>query len=423
MPAHASHTPTFLFAGGGSGGHIYPGLAIAEQLLALAPASDPPRILFLVSDRAIDRQVLEKFPYPFEISPAKPLSVRPRGLIRFLANWGKSVRLARGIIREHTTHGPVHLVAMGGFVAAPAVQAARVERVPITMVNLDAVPGKANRWMARRLRPTDHIFTAARLAPHCTHTHWQEVPPIVRAGSRANIAQTEARTRLGLSADRPVLMITGGSQGIRTINTFALAFAESPDGGRLLRDGGWQIIHQTGKGDDARIAEAYKGAGVRVLREGGGDSTGLIGVVDPTSATAQGTATTPTAVVQPFVDHMNLWYAAADLVLGTAGAGNVAEVWANTTPALLMPYPYHKDQHQKFNALALEQCGGVVVARDHIEPAENLGHVGPLLTTLMTDPVRLKAMRTALQTLGPADGAQRIAAALLASGAQTRGSR
>lgn len=375
---------TFLFAGGGSGGHIYPGIAIAEQLVALAttPPGHTPRIAFIVSDRAIDRQVLEKFPYSFTASPAKPLSVRPRGLFRFLANWGKAVRQAREQIREHASHGPVHLVAMGGFVAAPAVQAARVERIPITMVNLDAVPGKANRWMAGRLRSTDQVFTAARLAPHCPHPTWCEIPPIVRSGSRATMTQAEARTRLELAPDRPVLMITGGSQGIRTINGFALEFAESEAGANTLRDGGWQILHQTGRGDEARVAERYRTAGIAVH-------------------------------VQPFVDHMNLWYAAADLILGTAGAGNVAEVWANGVPALLMPYPYHKDQHQKFNALAIEQCGGAIIARDQIDPRTNLREVGPMLTKLLTDAAKRDAMRHALGTLGPADGAERIARALL----------
>ena len=375
-----SISTTFLFAGGGSGGHIYPGLAIAEQLLALAPA--PPTIAFIVSDRVIDRSILEKHPYPFTASPAKPLSARPRGLIRFLANWGNAVRHTRSQIREHAARGPVHLVAMGGFVAAPAVQAARAERIPITMVNLDAVPGKANRWMARRVRASDQVFTAARLAPHCPQPTWREVPPIVRAGSRATMTSEDARRTLGLLPDRPVLMITGGSQGIRTINGFALAFAESADGARLLREGGWQIIHQTGRGDEGRVAERYQAAGT-------------------------------TALVQPFVDHMNLWYAAADLVLGTAGAGNVAEVWANGVPALLMPYPYHKDQHQKFNALAIEQCGGAIIARDHIDPQANLREVGPVLAGLLGDAEKRAVMRRALGTLGPADGAERIARTLL----------
>ena len=150
----------------------------------------------------------------------------------------------------------------------------------------------------------------------------------------------------------------------------------------MLIDGRWQILHQTGRDEDVAIARAYRDAGLN-------------------------------ARVQAFVETMGLWWGAADLCVGTAGAGNVAEIWSSKTPALLLPYPYHKDQHQKFNALALEAVGGAVIATDRIDEGENLRHVGPVLAGLVSDAGKRETMRDRLASLGPADGARRIARALL----------
>lgn len=380
----STSTPAFLFAGGGSGGHIYPGLAILGELRSLGAATI--QASFLVSDRAIDAQIMTKEGEAFAASPARPVIMRPAGLVRFLRSWGPAVKHARGRLRElKAAHGSVHLVATGGFVAAPAVRAAALEGVPVTMVNLDAVPGKANRWIARRVAGMGgrgRIYTAAPVADASIARGWTVVPPIVRAGSVPVGDRAECRRRLGLDPERPVLMVTGGSQGIRTINGFVRAFATSEPGRGMLLGGGWQILHQTGRGEDGAIETAYRAAGVD-------------------------------ARVQAFVDTMGLWWGAADLCVGTAGAGNVAEIWSSKTPALLLPYPYHRDQHQKFNAAALEAVGGAVIATDRIDAGENLREVGPVLAGLVSDAGKRESMRDRLASLGPADGARRIARALL----------
>lgn len=372
-------TTTFIFAGGGSGGHIYPGLAVADELRRLAQPGCDVRCIFLCSDRALDAEILSRSGYPFVRSPARPIIMRPRGLVRFLAGWGRSVRESRALIREHSAHGIIHLVAMGGFVAAPAVQAARAEHAPVTMVNLDAIPGKANRWIARRV---PRVITAASVPERFSGPHWTQVPPIVRAASRPRADQPACRAALGLDPHRPVLMITGGSQGIRTVNAFVTAFGSSEHGQKTLRDGRWQVIHQTGKNEDEKAALAWRTAGIDAL-------------------------------VQPFTDRMGDWWGAADLAVCTAGAGNVAEIWQSKTPAMLLPYPYHRDQHQKFNAAALQARGGVTVVTDHIDAAANVRENGPELQALLADPARRAQMREGLASLGPADGAERIARTLL----------
>lgn len=380
---------TYILAGGGSGGHIYPGLAIAAELNRLGGLQHRSvQTLMVCSDRTIDNQILTKAGAKFVAAPAKPIIVRPRGILRFMRSWGPSVRLGRRLIAESQASGhggsdsPVVLVAMGGFVAAPLAQAARAERIPTAMVNLDAVPGKANRWIARRLHGRGPIFTAARVADRSLASDWTEVPPIVRPGATRLGTVDDCRRRLGLNPSRPVLMVTGGSQGVRTINRFVAAFARSPEGAAALKAGNWMVLHQTGKNEDAEAAEAFHTAGIE-------------------------------ARVQPFVDSMGDWWGAADLVIATAGAGNVAEVWSSKTPALFMPYPYHKDQHQRFNAQALLDTGGAAVCRDHIDPDVNLREVGPVLRELLSSPAKRESMRAALAKLGPADGATRIAEQLL----------
>jgi UDP-N-acetylglucosamine--N-acetylmuramyl-(pentapeptide) pyrophosphoryl-undecaprenol N-acetylglucosamine transferase len=377
----------FIFAGGGSGGHIYPGLAIAEELRRLStnPNPNPPGPLFVVSDRALDAKIMKDAGYPFERSPARPMIVRPKGLVRFAFGWFAAKSQARYILRiaqDWPAADDVHIVAMGGFVAAPFVRVAKRLGLPVTMVNLDAVPGKANKYIARH---ADRIFTAARVPPeHRAGREWIEVPPIVRAAARATKSRDECRRALALDPARPVLMITGGSQGLASLNNFAAAFAASPAGQRSLRQHHWQVLHQTGTKFEAAVRAAYQSANID-------------------------------ATVVPFTDQMALWYGASDLALCTAGAGNIAEIWMNKVPALLLPYPHHKDEHQKFNAAPLSDADGAVIGKDLIEAAANLRQNGPALESLLSDGSRRATMRVNLEKLGPADGATRIARALLDS--------
>ncbi|MBC7836051.1 MAG: UDP-N-acetylglucosamine--N-acetylmuramyl-(pentapeptide) pyrophosphoryl-undecaprenol N-acetylglucosamine transferase [Phycisphaerales bacterium] len=370
-------TSTYLFAGGGTGGHIFPGLAIAESLESLAAAQGGHILcLFLCSNRPLDARILAPYNRPFHILPAAPLSVRPRALVRFAAAWGPSIRATRALIRAARTSGPVHMVAMGGFVAAPAVQAARAEHIPITLANLDAVPGKANRWIARHAHT---VFTALPVSATYAET-WTTVPPIVRAAARATSSKSACRAALGLSPDRSTLMVTGGSQGARTINRLLFDLAPSP----ALR--GWQVLHQCGNTDGSSPS-------IDDLR------------------TAYAAASIP-SVVAPFVTTMSDWWGAADLAISRSGAGSVGEAWANQVPALFLPYPYHRDQHQKFNAAPLVSAGAGLLTEDCIDPAANLASIGPLLAGLLTNPDTLASMTTAYASLDPADGARRIADSL-----------
>jgi UDP-N-acetylglucosamine--N-acetylmuramyl-(pentapeptide) pyrophosphoryl-undecaprenol N-acetylglucosamine transferase len=146
---------------------------------------------------------------------------------------------------------------------------------------------------------------------------------------------------------------------------------------------GWQVLHQCGAGDEEFLREAYAAAGVP-------------------------------AVVKAFLPGMGDAWRAADLAVSRCGAGAVGEVWASGTPSVFLPYPYHRDQHQKWNAQPLVETGGAVLVDDKIEPGATCAGLSPVLTRLLGDAQARQSMRHALGRLGPADGAERVARLIVA---------
>lgn len=349
-----------VFAGGGSGGHIFPGLAVAEQLALRDP---PAKICFLRSDRAIDRQILETAAVTHTPSPAAPLSLRPSGLVRFARAWPRAVAHARSLLSELGADGQrVVLVSVGGFVAAPAVQAARHANVPVVMLNLDAVPGKANRWIARHAA---RVLTTVPL----DNAAWQPIPPIVRREALAPHDPRECRRLLGLDPGRPTLFVTGASQGAGTINEFMQAFVDRHADAVVHL--GWQVLHQAG--GSARIDElqaAYDRAGV------------------------------PAKVVA-FVDQMGLAWGAATASIARAAAGTVGEVVVNRVPTLFLPYPFHRDNHQRKNAEPLVRNGAACLATDRAYPQSTLAEAGPLVLGLLQGEPTRRAIIDRLSAIAP----------------------
>lgn len=387
-----------IFAGGGTGGHIFPAVAVLERLRETQPDL---RALFLCSTRDIDARILGALPArhwndgchwsasalrgcpvpdrndadapptAYLPIPAAPLAFSLRGLTRFAWKWGGAVRAARAALQQMKADcADLRILATGGFVAAPVAQAARVERIPLILLNQDAPPGKANRWIARRAA---RVLTTADAG----RPDWEPIPPVVRRAALAPADAPTCRQRLGLDPRRPTLFITGASQGSRSVNEFAAAFAAAHDADLS----GWQAVHQTGAEDSAPWRRAWEEAHVP-------------------------------AVVEPFFDEMGLCWGAADLAVSRAGAGSVAEAWANRVPTLFLPYPYHRDQHQRFNAEPLERAGGAAIERDLIEPHANLRTAGSRLRALLAEEHTCARMRAALAALGPVDGAERLARVL-----------
>jgi UDP-N-acetylglucosamine--N-acetylmuramyl-(pentapeptide) pyrophosphoryl-undecaprenol N-acetylglucosamine transferase len=365
---------SYFFAGGGTGGHIFPGMAVAEELVAQGPDAGEANISFIVSNRPGDARIMAATSYASIVTDAAPFGVRPRALLRFLRGWGRCVKQVRGLLRERRARGDkVILISMGGFVAAPAAAAAHKEGVPVLLINLDAVPGKANLLMARRAR---RILTTTPV----DRPGWEQIRPIVRSAARAPGDARVCRQLLGLDPNSPTLLVTGASLGAKSINEFMGAFVATH--GDYLRAQGWQVMHQTGGGDaDVRVVEKmYTDARLK-------------------------------SVVVAFSPDMGRMWGAADAAVSRAGAGSVAECWANRVPTLFMPYPFHADEHQRRNVSALVQRGAAVVVKDHIEPQLNIRDAGTALFEILNSAVARARMKQELASLGDTDGAAAVASA------------
>lgn len=368
-----------LIVGGGSGGHISPGLAVAEALASLGSRSH-----VICSERAIDSTMLTQEGVSFETVPARPFSTRPSDLLRCLRGMQRSSRHIRQFL-ERTNVDCV--LALGGFVAAavmPGISAARRRKTnmfngPVVLLNLDSVPGKANRHIARQ---ADLILSTVDTVQPGFASSITGLP--IRSAALAPGDPEHCRESLGLESERPVLLVTGASQGAGSVNRLMQRLLDTSHA--ALAD--CQVIHLIGDGGDETIASAYAQAGIRAL-------------------------------VLPFLDQMGLAWGAASIAISRAGANSVGEIQANSVPAIFLPYPHHRDQHQTYNARPLVDSGGahVVEDRDDQATADTVGH---LLADLFNNPLKRRGMSDALATQARPKAAEAVASVLLAASNITR---
>lgn len=368
-----NHDLGVVFAGGGTGGHIFPAIAVSESLKERTRGDI--RALFVCSDRPLDAEILRRQGLDFVQAPARPLIPTARGMVSLARSWGPTVRLGRAHIRDlQESCRTVVLAAFGGFVAPAMVQSARAQRVPRLLVNLDAAPGRANRWCASRVHRV--------LSVH-EHGGWETIDPIVRTGATFGGDARQARIALGLEVDRRTLLIVGGSQGASSIDAM-IEHMLAGELGHVLRD--WQVIHQARPEHVERLRMAYQRAGVR-------------------------------GRVVPFIEQMGAAWASADLALARGGAGTVSEVRASRIPSVFMPYPGHGDGHQHKNAQVLADAGGAIVCEDLRDPEANGARAGAALLDLLREETRRAQMRERLGRLGQCRGADQVARAILEMGA------
>ena len=354
--------PTILFAGGGSGGHISPALAVAEAVAAIDPDAS---CLFACSDRAIDREMLRHADQTAIPLPARPPGLRPTQLLRFIRGFRASRRAVRSIIEQH--HVDV-LILLGGFVAAPAAAAARAAGVPSMMVNLDRVPGRANRWM--RPSATTVLSAVTTVRPFAQHVTGM---PIRRAAMPPGDA-AHCRRQLELDIDRPTLVITGASQGAGTINTLMPQFAATHR--ELLAP--WQILHLAGPAAAAEASDQWKRAGLE-------------------------------ATVLGFCHDMGVVWGSGDLMISRSGACSVAEIEYAGRPAIYLPYPHHRDQHQRHNAEPSAAAGAAIIVQDDANPASTAARLLTLARGLFERSAALTTMQQAAAARSGHDAARDLA--------------
>ncbi|MBL7132973.1 MAG: UDP-N-acetylglucosamine--N-acetylmuramyl-(pentapeptide) pyrophosphoryl-undecaprenol N-acetylglucosamine transferase [Phycisphaerae bacterium] len=358
----------YIFAGGGTGGHVYPGLAVAEELTQLSPQA---RIVFACSQRAIDRRILDTLPHAVVPQPVRPLPRRAGDLWPFLRAWQRSSTQARAMIEDLR---PAAVLGLGGFAAGPIVRQAAKAGVRTGLLNPDAVPGKANRVLARY---ADAIFTQFEATTEAFSDRLRSRIRIVGCPvccAAAPGGRQEAIAHFGLESGRRTLLVLGGSTGAATINEAFAALA-----GEITHlETPWQVLHITGP---AQIVE-----------------------VGPEGEPAE-----PHVHTVEYCDRMDLAYAAADLALCRAGASTVAELTAIGTPAVFMPYPYHADQHQRLNAGAMCGAGAALICEDAKVATANAAALRQVLLALMQDSPRLARMKESIAGLGKPRAAHEIA--------------
>lgn len=344
---------TYLLAGGGTAGHVNPLLAVGDRLRDRDSTAE---VLVLGTEEGLEARLVPERGYELLTIAKVPFPRRPnRAALTFPARFTSTVRKVRAIIQQR---GVDVVVGFGGYVSTPAYLAARKERIPIALHEANAKPGLANRLGSRLTRCVGVAFAGTPL-PHARVVGMplrREIEILDRAAQRAHAAAT-----FGLDADRPVVLVTGGSLGARRINTTVAASAEA------LLGAGWQVLHIRGSASDVEVPR-------------------LDGYV-----------------MVEYCDRMDLALSLADFALSRAGAATVSEFSALGIPAVYVPYPVGNGE-QRFNAASVvEAGGGILVADADFVPSWVSREVVPLLSA----PDRVQQMANAAASVGRRDGTDR----------------
>ena len=369
----ATTEPLFVIAGGGTAGHVMPGLAVAEAIVEAGHPKE--RVHFIGARRGMEATMVPAAGYSVSLFDVRGIarSLSPSNLPAFY-NLMAGIRRADRLFRRIE---PSVVVSVGGYASVPAVMAAKVQRIPVLVVSYDVVPGRASRLAARLATASAVAFESSPL-PRKVVTGVPLRPAILGVDRERD--RGPARDELGLPADRFTVVIVGGSLGSGALNTVARKLVEA-----RRDDAGLAIHHVYGARNEDEAWERLDLPG------------GL--VYHPV----------------PFEDRMDLAYAAADLVVGRAGATTVAELAALGVPSILVPWPLAAEDHQTANAQALERAGGALLVP---EPDFNADRLAGEIDRLRADPDALAALSIGARSLGRRGAAAAIArlAEELASG-------
>ncbi|HZS05809.1 MAG TPA: undecaprenyldiphospho-muramoylpentapeptide beta-N-acetylglucosaminyltransferase [Blastocatellia bacterium] len=356
---HSASVFRVIIAGGGTGGHIYPGIAIAQEFKRRNAATE---VLFVGTARGMETRIVPREGFPLElieVAALKGVSLVRR--IKSLLLLPKSFLVVRSLIKRFR---PDVVIGVGGYSSGPVVMVASLMGVPTMVAEQNALPGFTNRMLARFVRAAAVSFEEARAF----------------FGNKAEITGNPVRAEFfgvpehedvsGATSHKAHILFTGGSQGARPINEALIAALPllTSEKDRMT------FTHQTGEKDLERVRAAYEQSGI-------------------------------SAEVKPFIERIVDEFARADLVVGRAGATTVAELAAAGKPALMIPFPLAADDHQRKNAEAVERAGaGRMILQSELT-GERLADE---ILRLVRDPQRLRQMSEQSRKLARRDAAARV---------------
>jgi len=356
-----------LLAGGGTGGHLYPGIAVAEALRANAPNIKP---VFLCTSKEIDRVILEPTGFEFIPQPIIPWKKSISGTLRFAKALRETWDQVRKVLKERK---PAAVLGLGGYAAGLAVRLAAGKKIPTGILNPDVIPGEANQLLMKRSKAVYCQFE--QTAEHVDASQRSKLKVTgcpIRSDIRNLPDRATAAKALGLEPATNTLVVTGASLGAQTINEAVLTMLA----GVTLR--GWQILHLSGRDHAASVRAGYRELSV------------------------------PAVVIDFTPDMAKIW-AVADLAISRSGASSCAELTACGVPSILLPYPFHKDMHQRANAKVLADAGATVLLDDEKDRRKNSDKLRPAIESLLYDAEKRRLMSEAARKLGKPHAAENVA--------------
>jgi UDP-N-acetylglucosamine--N-acetylmuramyl-(pentapeptide) pyrophosphoryl-undecaprenol N-acetylglucosamine transferase len=352
-----------LFAGGGTGGHLYPGIAVADELRRRDPATT---VSFVGTARGLESRVVPALGLPLDL--IRSAGLKGKSIVALLRGLALLPLSALDAWRVLSARRPDVVVGVGGYSSGPVLLLAALRGMPTLLMEQNTAPGFTNRQLAPWVR-------AAALSYEETRQYFPGKGVVTGNPVRREFLQAlEAGDDAARNDGEVRVLIVGGSQGARAINDAMIAAAPRLAASRLV------LTHQTGERDLARVREGYAAAGV-------------------------------TATVEPFFHDMNARMRAADVLVARAGASTLAELTVLGRASVLVPLPTAADDHQRKNARVLAAAG----AADVIEERDLSGAaLAGVLTALASDPARRRTMADRARSLGRPDAAARVADRIVA---------
>jgi UDP-N-acetylglucosamine--N-acetylmuramyl-(pentapeptide) pyrophosphoryl-undecaprenol N-acetylglucosamine transferase len=354
-----------VIAAGGTGGHLFPGLAVGEVLLRRGHG-----VMLIISEKEIDALATQgRSEFHIERLPGIGIqSKSPLALLKFVLKFRAGLNQVKALYRDFQ---PDAVLGMGGFTSTAPILAGRSRKIPTFVHESNAIPGKANKLNARLVtRVLLGFEECARFFP-AGKSEVTGTP--IRTSLVTRLDKANALATFGLAPGTPTLLVMGGSQGAHGINQ-ALINALPTLAAKPL-----QIIHLTGKQDEQLMRESYAKAGIA-------------------------------ASVLPFHHRMEEAYSAADFAIARSGAASLTELSHFALPSILIPYPYAAEDHQTFNAKIFERAGAATLLNERETTGETLANK---LLWFLDDPARFSDMSASSARLAPQQAAERVADTVL----------